>query len=253
MKRDDPEDTTMTRFKTNAAASAAFALAFSAGLAFAAEEQPKPTRETWSFGGMTGTYDKAQLQRGFQVYREVCSNCHALSIPFRTLSQPGGPAFTEDQMRTAMAALQADAQAKAGAKAAKAAEANKAQGVAFLAANKAKAGVVTLPSGLQYQVLKAGSGPVPKLDDTVSCHYRGTLIDGTEFDSSYARKEPASFPVNGVIKGWTEALQKMPVGSKWRLVVPSDLAYGDHGAGAQIGPGAVLVFEVELLAIEPKT
>ncbi len=163
------------------------------------------------------------------------------------------PAFTDEQMRAGMAQLQATAEAKALAKSAKASEANTAQGAAFLAANKAKAGVVTLPSGLQYEILKAGTGPVPKLDDTVSCHYRGTLIDGTEFDSSYARNEPASFAVSGVIKGWTEALQKMPVGSKWRLVVPSALAYGDHGAGAQIGPGAVLVFEVELLAIEPRT
>ena len=162
------------------------------------------------------------------------------------------PAFTDDQMRAAMGALQAEAETKAMAKAAKAAEANAAQGAAFLAANKVRPGVVTLPSGLQYEILKAGSGPVPKADDTVSCNYRGTLIDGTEFDSSYARKEPASFAVNGVIKGWTEALQRMPVGSKWRLVVPAALAYGDHGAGAQIGPGAVLVFEVELLSIEPK-
>jgi FKBP-type peptidyl-prolyl cis-trans isomerase FklB len=163
------------------------------------------------------------------------------------------PKVSEDQMRAAVTQLQAQAQSQAADKAAKGAEANAARGAAFLAANGARPGVTTLPSGLQYEVLKAGTGPIPKADDTVSCHYRGTLIDGTEFDSSYKRGEPASFAVLGVIKGWTEALQKMPVGSKWRLVVPSALAYGDRGAGAEIGPGAVLVFEVELLAIEPKT
>jgi FKBP-type peptidyl-prolyl cis-trans isomerase FklB len=100
-------------------------------------------------------------------------------------------------------------------------------------------------------VVKAGTGPAPKLTDTVSCNYRGTLINGTEFDSSYSRGTPASFPVGQVIKGWTEALQKMPVGSKWRLFVPSDLAYGEHGAGDAIGPNATLIFDVELLSIEP--
>ena len=111
--------------------------------------------------------------------------------------------------------------------------------------------MVTLPSGLEYQVLKIGSGPRPKLTDTVVCNYRGALIDGTEFDSSYSRGEPAEFPVAGVIKGWTEALQLMPVGSKWRLVLPADLAYGDKAMGPKITPGSVLVFEVELLSIKP--
>jgi FKBP-type peptidyl-prolyl cis-trans isomerase len=129
---------------------------------------------------------------------------------------------------------------------------NKKESVEFLAANKAKDGVVTLPSGLQYKILTAGTGPKPTASDTVVCNYRGTLISGTEFDSSYKRGQPASFPVNGVIKGWTEALQLMPVGSKWQLFVPSDLGYGDRGAGADIGPGATLIFEVELLSIQSK-
>ncbi|MBC9912198.1 FKBP-type peptidyl-prolyl cis-trans isomerase [Chitinophaga varians] len=119
----------------------------------------------------------------------------------------------------------------------------------FLAENKTKPGVVTLPSGLQYQVLKEGNGPKPTINDKVKTHYHGTLIDGTVFDSSVERGEPISFPVSGVIRGWTEALQLMPVGSKWRLFIPSDLAYGDRGAGAKIGPGAALVFDVELLDI----
>jgi len=129
---------------------------------------------------------------------------------------------------------------------------NKKEGEDFLAANKSKEGVVTLPSGLQYKVLKEGTGPKPSPADSVVCNYRGTLINGTEFDSSYKRGQPATFPVNGVIKGWTEALQLMPVGSKWQLFIPPDLAYGQRGAGADIGPNATLIFEVELLSIQGK-
>ena len=127
---------------------------------------------------------------------------------------------------------------------------NREAGLKFLAENKTKPGVVTLPDGLQYLVLKEGTGPKPTINDKVKTHYHGTLIDGTVFDSSVDRGQPISFPVGGVIKGWTEALQLMPVGSKWRLFIPSELAYGDRGAGPKIGPGAALVFEVELLAIE---
>jgi len=112
--------------------------------------------------------------------------------------------------------------------------------------------VVTLPSGLQYKVLKEGTGPKPSATDSVACNYRGTLINGTEFDSSYKRGQPATFAVNGVIKGWTEALQLMPVGSKWQLFIPADLAYGERGAGADIGPNSTLIFEVELLSIQAK-
>ncbi len=137
-------------------------------------------------------------------------------------------------------------------KQAKAAENNKSEGEAFLASNKTKEGVVTLPSGLQYKILKEGAGPKPTTNDTVVCNYKGTLINGTEFDSSYKRGQPATFPVSGVIKGWTEALQLMPVGSKWQLFIPSSLAYGERGAGADIGPDAALIFEVELLSIQAK-
>ena len=127
---------------------------------------------------------------------------------------------------------------------------NKAAGEAFLAENKKKAGVVTLPSGLQYQVIKEGTGSIPKDTNTVTTHYHGTLIDGTVFDSSVQRGQPASFPVNGVIQGWVEALQLMKVGSKWKLFVPSNLAYGERGAGGAIGPDAALIFEVELISID---
>lgn len=126
---------------------------------------------------------------------------------------------------------------------------NKSKGQAFLAANAKKDGVKVLSSGLQYKVVTAGSGKTPSSSDSVTVNYRGTLIDGTEFDSSYKRGQPATFPVNGVIKGWTEALQLMKEGSKWQLFIPSDLAYGERGAGANIGPHATLIFDVELIKV----
>ncbi len=122
-------------------------------------------------------------------------------------------------------------------------------GQKFLEENKGKEGVVALPSGLQYKILVAGNGPKPQASDTVKCHYEGRLINGTVFDSSIRRGEPAEFPVGGVIAGWVEALQLMPVGSKWQLYIPSELAYGAHGAGQSIGPNETLIFDVELLAI----
>ena len=128
-------------------------------------------------------------------------------------------------------------------------EINKKAGEEFLNINKGKAGVVTLPSGLQYQVLQKGEGPKPTASDKVKCHYHGTLINGTVFDSSVQRGEPAVFGVSQVLPGWVEALQLMPVGSKWRLFIPSDLAYGEHGAGEAIEPNSALVFDVELLDI----
>jgi len=123
-------------------------------------------------------------------------------------------------------------------------------GVAFLSQNKTKEGVITTESGLQYEIITEGSGAKPGLEDKVTTHYHGTLIDGTVFDSSVDRGEPVSFPVNGVIPGWTEALQLMSVGSKWKLYVPSELAYGERGAGGAIGPNEALIFEVELISID---
>jgi FKBP-type peptidyl-prolyl cis-trans isomerase FklB len=127
---------------------------------------------------------------------------------------------------------------------------NKKAGEDFLAKNKNEKNIKATESGLQYTVLKEGTGPSPKATDTVKVHYRGTLLDGTEFDSSYKRNEPTTFPVNQVIKGWTEALQKMKVGSKWKIFIPSDLAYGDQGQPPVVPPASVLVFEIELLSIE---
>jgi FKBP-type peptidyl-prolyl cis-trans isomerase FklB len=160
--------------------------------------------------------------------------------------------LTVDEAKAALAELQAEVQRKEEAEKQELGEANMKEGAEFLAANKTKEGVVTLASGLQYKILTAGTGPKPTASDTVVCNYKGTLINGAEFDSSYKRGQPASFPVNGVIKGWTEALQLMPVGSKWELFIPPDLAYGSRGAGGVIGPNATLVFEVELLSIKAK-
>ena len=155
------------------------------------------------------------------------------------------PLLTDPEAQTAITTMQAEKRAALGA-------ANKTAGEAFLAANKPKEGVVTTASGLQYKILKQGDGPKPTAQDTATCNYRGTLINDTEFDSSYKRGQPLTINVSGVIKGWTEALQLMPVGSKWQLFIPSDLAYGERGGGrGTIGPNAMLIFEVELLSIAP--
>jgi FKBP-type peptidyl-prolyl cis-trans isomerase len=159
--------------------------------------------------------------------------------------------MTDEEVKQTMMAFQQKMQAARMEKSKKEGEENKAKGDAFLAENKKKEGVQTTPSGLQYKVITKGTGPMPKSDDTVKTHYRGTSIDGTEFDSSYKRGEPATFGVTQVIKGWTEALLMMPVGSKWQLFIPSDLAYGPSGRPS-IPPNATLLFDIELLAIEPK-
>jgi FKBP-type peptidyl-prolyl cis-trans isomerase len=159
--------------------------------------------------------------------------------------------LTEDEEKAVLTEVQNEVRTQQTEKAKEAAAKNKTEGEAFLTANKAKEGVVTLPSGLQYKILTAGTGPKPTATDSVVCNYKGTLINGTEFDSSYKRGQPVTFPVSGVIKGWTEALQLMPVGSKWQLFIPASLAYGERGPG-EIGPNATLIFEVELISIKEK-
>jgi FKBP-type peptidyl-prolyl cis-trans isomerase len=161
----------------------------------------------------------------------------------------GKPALTEEQKEAAIMDLQKSAMARAEEKQKAAGGTNLAAGEAFLAENAKKEGVKTTASGLQYKVIKSGTGPSPKMTDVVKVHYHGKLIDGTVFDSSVRRNTPATFPVNGVIPGWTEALQLMKVGDKWQLVIPPKLAYGENGPGP-IGPNSVLIFEVELLGIE---
>ncbi|MGA2349347.1 MAG: FKBP-type peptidyl-prolyl cis-trans isomerase [Terracidiphilus sp.] len=161
----------------------------------------------------------------------------------------GKTAMTDQEMQTLLMAVAQDIRKKQAEKQAEKGEAAKKEGEAFMAANKTKEGVVALPSGLQYKILKAGTGEKPTLDDTVVCNYKGTLINGTEFDASEKHGGPSTFPVKGVIAGWTEALQLMPAGSKWQLFVPSNLAYGAQGPG-DIGPNATLIFEVELVSIQ---
>jgi len=149
------------------------------------------------------------------------------------------PLLSNEEIQETMVALQKEMSEK-----------QKQRGEAFLSENKKKEGVKTLPSGLQYKVIKAGTGKKPKLNDTVMVNYRGTLIDGTEFDSSFRRGKPATFPVSGVIPGWTESLPLMEEGAKWQLFIPPNLAYGERGAGGLIGPNATLIFEVELISVQ---
>lgn len=160
------------------------------------------------------------------------------------------PALTDDEMREVMTAFQTEMMAKMAENSKKAGEKNKKDGEAFLAENRKKQGVVTLPSGLQYKILVDGKGRKPALKDTVTAHYRGTLLDGTEFDSSYKQGEPTTFAVSSMIKGWTEVLQLMRVGSKWQVYVPANLAYGDRAASQEIGPNSTLIFEIELIAVK---
>jgi FKBP-type peptidyl-prolyl cis-trans isomerase FklB len=162
----------------------------------------------------------------------------------------GKTLLSPEEVRNVLTTFQKEMMAKQKEEARVLGEKNKKEGEAFLAENKKKPGVVTLPSGLQYKVIKAGTGKKPKATDTVKTHYRGTLLDGTEFDSSYRRGGPATFPVKGVIPGWTEALQLMEEGAKWQLFIPPHLAYGERGAGPVIGPNATLIFEVELISVQ---
>jgi FKBP-type peptidyl-prolyl cis-trans isomerase len=163
----------------------------------------------------------------------------------------GGKLLMSDQeIQETMMSFQKEMRAKQEEANKQIGEKNKKEGEIFLAQNKTKEGVTTLPSGLQYKVVKTGTGKKPKATDTVVTHYKGTLLNGTEFDSSFTRNQPATFKVNGVIRGWTEALQLMEEGAKWILYVPAALAYGDRGAGQQIGPNATLIFEVELISIQ---
>jgi FKBP-type peptidyl-prolyl cis-trans isomerase len=180
---------------------------------------------------------------------EVVEN--RLSEGFKTGLGLGKALMTDEQIGGVFRDVQKQMMAKAAERRKAEADKNKKAGEAYLAKNKTKKGVKTTKNGLQYRIIRAGKGKIPKASDTVVTHYRGTLIDGTEFDSSIKRGQPSTFPVNGVIKGWTEALQLMKVGAKWKLFIPANLAYGETGSGSgRIGPHATLVFELELLAIQ---
>jgi FKBP-type peptidyl-prolyl cis-trans isomerase FklB len=201
--------------------------------------------------GLKTDKQKFSYAVGFQIGQNL--KRQKLELDSRTFSQGAQDALAGNNPRLKLeemqAAIQAEQQKEISKQQAQA-QKNLEAGQAFLEANKKKPGVVTLPSGLQYKVITAGNGKQPKPTDTVVVHYRGTLINGTEFDSSYKRGQPATFKVNGVIRGWTEALQLMEEGAKWTLYIPSSLAYGDRGAGPQIGPNATLIFEIELISVQ---
>lgn len=204
---------------------------------------------------LTTTKEKVSYSIGADMARnlkrmEIDFDLDTLVRGIKDVLSDGKLLLSDEEIRNTKNALQNEIRVKQLEAYKAAGEENRKAGEAFLAENKTKEGVVTLPSGLQYKVLKAGDGKTPSDADTVECHYRGTLLDGTEFDSSYSRGQPATFKVAAVIKGWTEALKLMPVGSKWQLFIPSDLAYGERGAGQKIGPHATLIFEVELLGIK---
>ncbi len=199
---------------------------------------------------------KASYVIGIQLGKQLMIskddiNLDAMKLGMQDVFSGIKPKLSNDEMRQAMVSYQESKKKREIAMSGKFSSNNKQKGEDYLAANKKKKGVVTLSSGLQYKVLKSGTGKVsPKITDKVVTHYHGTLIDGTVFDSSYDRGEAVSFPVNAVIKGWTEALTKMKVGDKWQLVIPSNLAYGEQGAPPSIGPSATLIFDVELLKIQ---
>jgi FKBP-type peptidyl-prolyl cis-trans isomerase len=190
------------------------------------------------------------LNLGARIQEEFDLDVDAFAAGMRHAVDGTEPLMTEEEIGTAVQAFQTRQVAQREADFKAQSETNQAEAEKFLTENKAKEGVVTTDSGLQYRVLTEGDGARPGPDDVVRVHYRGTLVDGTEFDSSYKRGEPVTFPVGGVIPGWTEALQLMAVGSKYELVIPPELAYGPGGTGGVIGPNAVLRFDVELLGIE---
>jgi FKBP-type peptidyl-prolyl cis-trans isomerase FklB len=211
-----------------------------------AEDRPplKDTKDKVSYGiglDIGGTFKKNKMD----------INSDALAAGIRDALSGAKPLMTEEEVRQVMTQFSKDMTEKANTARQAAAQKNSADGQKFLADNKGKPDVKTTTSGLQYKVLKEGNGAPPKETDSVVVNYRGTLIDGTEFDSSYKRGQPATFPVNQVIKGWTEALQLMKPGSKYELFIPPNLAYGERGAGGDIGPNATLKFEVELLSVKP--
>ena len=199
------------------------------------------SRVSYAIGMMLG---HNWQQQGLEVDPEIAARA------IKDVQTGGATLLSQTEMQETLTAFQKEFKVKQQKIQEEKAIKNKAEGADFLAANKAKPGVVTLPDGLQYTVLTEGSGAMPQADNVVSVHYRGTLLDGTEFDSSYKRGQPAQFPVNGVIRGWTEALQLMKTGSKWKLFIPSDLAYGENGQRS-IPPNSVLIFEVELLSVQP--
>jgi FKBP-type peptidyl-prolyl cis-trans isomerase len=232
----------MNRVLRTTLASAALASAVAVALPAAAVDKLATEREKVSY--MVGL-DLANGIKQIKDEIDIAIVLQALETSFKD----GKSLMTPEEALQVRQAFMTKLQSAQQAKQKELADKNKAEGEKFLAANKSKPGVKTTASGLQYQVIKEGAGAKPAATDQVKVHYLGTLIDGTKFDSSYDRGQPASFALNGVIPGWTEALQLMPVGSKYKLFIPSNLAYGDRGTPGPIGPNATLVFEVELIEI----
>lgn len=220
-----------------------------------AAKKPATTSKTTSTLALKTDKEKASYALGANIgtglkKQAVSVDPAIVARGLKDAMSGGKMLMTDDEIKASLQQLRSDVMKDQQAKAHAAGEANRKESDAFLAANKAKDGVKTLPDGLQYKVVTEGTGPKPTASDTVTVNYRGTLTNGTEFDSSYKRGQPATFSVGGVIHGWTEALQLMPVGSKWELYIPPDLAYGDNPPpGSGIAPGSTLVFEVELLSI----
>jgi FKBP-type peptidyl-prolyl cis-trans isomerase len=219
-----------------------------------AAQSAQPSTAQPQAGKPESVADRASYAIGFNFGRQfkqndITVNNDLLMKGLRDALGGGQGSLTDEEMQTAMQAFQQQVMQQQAEKQKVVGEKNKAEGEAFLAKNKERAGVKTTASGLQYEVMKEGTGPQPKATDTVTVHYQGTLMDGTEFDSSYKRGEPATFVLNQVIPGWTEGVQLMKVGSKYKFYIPAALGYGDRGAGGVIGPNAPLIFEVELISV----
>jgi FKBP-type peptidyl-prolyl cis-trans isomerase FklB len=232
---------------TQKKAATASATAKKPGTAAPAALTTKKAKFSYALGMNIGTGLGGQLKKqGVEV------DWNLVAQGLKDVAAGSKTRLTQEEAQAVVTEMQNDVRKEQQEKMQEAGAKNKTEVEAFLAANKSKEGIVTLPDGLQYKILTEGKGPKPAASDSVVCNYKGTLINGTEFDSSYKRGQPATFGVGQVIKGWTEALQLMPVGSKWQLYIPSGLAYGERGAGADIGPDATLIFEVELLSIVDK-
>jgi FKBP-type peptidyl-prolyl cis-trans isomerase len=218
----------------------------------ACAQEPAASQPTGELATMTDKVSYAiglNLGKGLKQ-QEVEVDLDVLLRGIKDALAEGQPAMTDEEIQQTMLEFQQDLARRAQERRAAQAEKNQAEGETFLAQNKGKEGVQVTESGLQYMVIQEGTGPKPTASDRVQVHYRGTLIDGTQFDSSYDRGQPATFPLSSVIPGWTEGVQLMSVGSKYKFFLPSDLGYGPNGSGPVIGPNATLIFEVELLGIE---
>jgi FKBP-type peptidyl-prolyl cis-trans isomerase FklB len=219
--------------------------ALAAGTAFAADEagplKTQPDKISYSIGLSVGRNLKGQ---------NIDVEPEKFMLGLRAALNGEKQLLTDDEVKEVMFAFQMERRAKQAEEHNKIATDNKKSGEQFMASNKKKKGIKTTPSGLQYKVLKEGTGAAPGPESVVTAHYKGTLLDGTEFDSSYSRGEPAQFPLNGVIPGWSEALRLMKVGAKYQVWIPPDLAYGEEGAGQRIGPNSTLIFEIELIKVE---